>query len=167
MNKKLNNLLEYHHTSKEIYQKLDVNSNEIKLACLYFLPDFSLDNNHDLFIKSIFSMYHSLTWKLTHFLHQLHRPTTVCIFKSTIVHNDSNFIEKFHRYCSIEQHLPSTTFFVRITINNYYMMFSYQSIVDRISYVLARHLSNNPIQNISIITIERLIELFLNSNLLG
>ncbi|CAF3676623.1 unnamed protein product [Rotaria sordida] len=165
MNRKLENFLKENYISKHVYEKLYVKSNEIKLGYLYFLPDISLANDFYLFVKPMFSMYHSLTWKLGNFIFRLLQPTMISIFKSTRVYNDSDFIEKLYRYCSIEHHLHSKTLFVRIKIKNFYTMYSYQSIIDRVGYVLTNHLSNHPIENISIVTIERLLDLYLKSNL--
>ncbi|CAF1200310.1 unnamed protein product [Rotaria sp. Silwood1] len=165
LNQTLNNLFQRKYISQNVYDHLCVTSDEIKLGYLYFLPDLAFQTTDEFDVKPMFSMMHSLTWKLAEFLEQLLRPTLMTLFKSTTVHNDSDFIQKLYRYCTLDGHLHSGTLFVRIKIKNFSTMYTYQSIIDRVGYVLTSHLSNHPIQNISIVTIERLIELYLKCNI--
>ncbi|CAF3634239.1 unnamed protein product, partial [Rotaria sp. Silwood2] len=48
---------------------------------------------------------------------------------------------------------------------NFLSLAPHQSVVDRIGYLLAKHRQNHPINHISIVTIERLLELYLKYTL--
>lgn len=168
INSLLENLFKHNHISKALYEKLCIQSDEIQLGYLYFLPEISHEYHQQdcLRVKPIFSMTNSLTWKLSNYLYQLLRPTARSIFeKMKIIQNENEFIERFYHYSSIEHQLRPHTLFVGIKILNYDTMFSYDSIINRVGYALTNSLSNEPIRHISIVTIERLIELFLRSNL--
>lgn len=163
INTKIETLFQQKHISKEIKEELYVKSTDIQLGYLYFLPE---NYDQDIFVKPIFSMANSLTWNLANFLTRLLRSITPSLYeKLMIVENENDFMEKFQRYCSIPYRLRSTSLFVHIKVKNFYTMFSYQSIIDRVGYALTNDRSNAPIHHLSIVTIERLIELFLKFNL--
>ncbi|CAM4962832.1 unnamed protein product [Rotaria socialis] len=164
MNTKLEHLFRQSKISDRIYKKLYVKLDEIRLGYLYFLPQISSDHL-DFNVKPMFSMYQSLTWKLADFLYELIRPVVIPLLQPTMINNESDFIQRLYRYCTLERRLRSTTFFARIKITNFYTMFSNQSVVNRVGYILTKHCSNNPIENLSIVTIEGLIELIFSNHL--
>ncbi|CAF4932838.1 unnamed protein product, partial [Rotaria socialis] len=141
--------------NKDIYQQLVLQRNDIQLKNVYFLFDRS-------YVKPIFSMESNVTSKLSTYLDNLLRPTIEDILKDTFVDQDFDFIQRLQQ-CSSK--IKPTTLLVRIKIQNFFSLFQHQSVVDRIGYLLAKHRQNQPINHISIVTIERLIELYLKYTL--
>ncbi|CAF5078456.1 unnamed protein product, partial [Rotaria magnacalcarata] len=146
-----------HYITKDIYQQLFLQRNDIQLKNVYFLFDRS-------YVKPIFSMESNVTSKLSNYLDDLLRPTIEDILKQSVVDQDFDFIQCLrHHQCSSK--LKPTTLLVRIKIQNVFSLFQHQSVVDRIGYLLAKHRQNQPINHISIVTIERLLELYLKYTL--
>ncbi|CAF4200954.1 unnamed protein product, partial [Rotaria magnacalcarata] len=157
INMTLNFLEHEHYITKDIYQQLFLQRNDIQLKNVYFLFDRS-------YVKPIFSMESNVTSKLSTYLDDLLRPIIEDILKQSVVNQDFDFIQCLHHHqCSSK--LKPTTLLVRIKIQNFFSLFKHQSVVDRIGYLLAKHRQNQPINHISIVTIERLLELYLKYTL--
>ena len=140
-----------------MYQQLLLQRKDIQLKHVYFLFDRS-------YVKPIFSMESNVTWKLSTYLDELLRPTMEDILKDSFVDQDVDFIQRLHHYqCSSK--LQQTTVLVRITIQNCFNLFTHQSTIDRIIYLITKHHSNQPIHHLSMITIEYLLELYLKHTL--
>ncbi|CAF4127792.1 unnamed protein product, partial [Rotaria sp. Silwood1] len=109
-------------------------------------------------------MESNVTSKLSTYLDNLLRPTIEDILKDTFVDQDFDFIQRLQQpKCSSK--LQQTTLLVRIKIQNFFNMFTYQSTVNRIIYLLVKHCKNQPINGVSMIAIETLLELYLKYTL--
>ena len=157
INMKLNFLLDKHYITKDIYQQLFLQRNDIQLKNIEFLLDEQSN------VKPIVSMELNVTSKLATYLNDLLRPTIEDILKQSVVHDDLDFIQRL--YNSSDFKLQKTTLLVRIKIQNFFNLFLCQSTVNRIMYLLTKHCQNQPIQQISIMAIECLLELYLQHTL--
>ncbi|CAF3189478.1 unnamed protein product [Rotaria socialis] len=154
MNKIFNYLEHGHSITQDIHQQLFLHYDDIQLKPIHFLFDGTS-------IKPMVSMKYNLTWKLSIYLDDLLRSTIEDLFKQqSIVNDDFNFIQ-----CCSSSKLKSTTLLVRIKIQNFFTMFSYQSNVNRIIHVLANHCQSHLINGLSVNVIESLIELYLQHTL--
>ena len=159
INMKLNFLEREHYITKDIYQQLFLQPDDIQLKNVEFL----LDNKSN--VKPIFSMESNVTSKLLTYLDTLLRPTIEDILKDSFVDQDIDFIQRLHHHHHGSSKLQPATILIRIKIQNFFNMFTYQSMVNRIMYLLAKHCKNEPINNISMIAIETLLELYLQHTL--
>lgn len=157
-NKRLNWLEHKHYITKDIQQQLFLHQhNDIQLKKVNFLLD---DKSN---VKPIFSMESNITTKLSTYLDDLLRPTIEDILKQSVVNNDLDFIQRLSNPSCLK--LQKTTLFVGIKIQNFFNMFTCQSIVNRIMYLLTKHCNNQPINHVSIVAIEYLLELYLRHTL--
>ena len=108
---------------------------------------------------------HSATWKIANYLNRLLRPFVNGKTRSTTFSNETDFIRKLTHYAHTEHRLSSSTIFITITISNFYSMVSHKTMVDILSIFLRDNLARNKLQDISITTIQNLVQLFLYNNI--
>jgi hypothetical protein len=121
------------------------------------------------------SSYHSATSKMAHFINRLIRPLMDPTLYRSIIVNEADFIQKLNHYAHVEHHLQPTTLFATINISNFHTMTSHKSMIDILGYFLSDHLATynlqyvslmtTKLQDISIPTIKKLIELFFANNI--
>lgn len=122
------------------------------------------------------SAHRSMTSKLAQFLKQILRPILLKDKANTTLINEADFMKKFLHYIHQERALSPTTLFATVRITNFDTMASHESLIRRLNkFLVDRSASNHlnytmlptvqHIQRISIDTIKKLTELYLENNI--
>ena len=115
-------------------------------------------------MKPFFSWFHSPINELAHFLHQLLHPLVTVAGRSTTFENSADFIRQLNIYStSSTARFHAKTMCATFKLINFYSMVSHDHILDALGRFLTKHLPSNRLENLSIITIEELTELFLKN----
>ncbi|CAF2032656.1 unnamed protein product [Rotaria magnacalcarata] len=128
-----------------------------------FLCDISHEN--ELQLAPLLPHLNTMTSKIGQYLNQLLRPFADRSMKTTQFHYDMDFIQKLNHYACTQHRLTTTTLFCTIKISNFYHLDSHTTIIDRIGYFLQDNLVTNKLEQISIMTIKNLVQLFLYNNI--
>jgi hypothetical protein len=134
----------------------------VQLPYLYFLPEPQPDGS--IVLQSFISHCNRCPIQpLAHFLHEFLRPLYESHTQSTSLSNGADLIEKLVRHCH-DVLLPHTRF-VTLEVRQVYLLVSHQRIVDAVGHFLSSVLTTGRHQNLSIDTVQRLVELVLRNNL--
>ncbi|CAF4679464.1 unnamed protein product, partial [Rotaria socialis] len=143
--------------------RLLVDPTKIQLSDMDFLCDISHEN--ELQLVPLLPHLNTLTSKIGEYLNRLLRPFADRIMKTTQFHHDIDFIQKLNHYACTQRRLTATTLFCTIKISNFYYLDSHANIIDWIGYFLQDNLGTNKLEQISIMTIKNLLQLFLYNNI--
>ncbi|CAF2151217.1 unnamed protein product [Rotaria magnacalcarata] len=143
--------------------RLLLDPTKIQLSDMDFLCDISHEN--ELQLVPLLPYLNTLTSKIGEYLNRLLRPFADRIMKTTRFHHDIDFIQKLNHYACTQRRLTTTTLFCTIKISNFYYLDSHANIIDWIGYFLQDNLGTNKLEQISIMTIKNLLQLFLYNNI--
>ena len=163
MNFMLRRVHEKKGINDELLKQLTVDASTIKLPYLYFLPELTQDQ--ELHVVPIISAYQGPTWHLGRFLDRKLRLFVRRVLSDTRIEDENDFAQKFHHYCRTHRSFKSNTLFASVRITNYSAMVTYTMMVDAVEYMLRDHLPGNVLENVSIVHIKNLVQLFLFNNL--
>lgn len=107
----------------------------------------------------------SATSKIAKYLHRLLRPFVDRILMRKSFYDEFDCIRKLHHYASTTKCLRSTTLFCTIKVLNYYALVQHKTMIDVVSYFLQDNLVTNKLEQVSIVTIQNLLQLFLYNNI--
>ncbi|CAF2131124.1 unnamed protein product [Rotaria magnacalcarata] len=143
--------------------RLFLDPTKVQLSDMDFLCDISHEN--ELQLVPLLPYLNTLTSKIGEYLNRLLRPFADRIMKTTRFHHDIDFIQKLNHYACTQRRLTTTTLFCTIKISNFYYLDSHANIIDWIGYFLQDNLGTNKLEQISIMTIKNLLQLFLYNNI--
>jgi hypothetical protein len=107
----------------------------------------------------------SVTSKIAHYLYRLLRSFVDRMIKSKTFQNEADFMQKLLHYTHTKEQLRSTTLFCTIQIMNFYSLASHSTMIDVVIHFLQENMATNKLENVSIIAIENLLQLFLYNNI--
>ncbi|CAF4160822.1 unnamed protein product, partial [Adineta steineri] len=148
---------------KNVVDTLITDLNKVKLPYLYFLPDVSKQNELSLIPKIV--AQHSITSKISKYVHRLLRSFVDEKMKSLTFRDEVDFMQKLYYYTYNQQRLKPTTLFCRIKITNFYTLNEHEKMIDTVTYFLQDNSVTNKVNQVSIMTIKNLLQLFIFNNL--
>ena len=163
----MNSMLRQIHEKKGInhvqLKQLLVDTATIKLPYMYFLP--KIDQSQILSVVPMIAAYESPTWLLGRFLDRLLRPKTRVAMQRTGIDNETDFALKLHHFYQQERIWTSKTLLATIHIKNYYTIASHSSMAEILGYFLEDNLARNVIENLTIVHLKNLVQIFLYNNI--
>ena len=162
----MNHMLRQIHGKKgidsDLLNQLTIDPSTIKLPYLYFLPQIGRDN--ELSVMPVIVAYQSPTWLLGRFLDRLLRPAVRLVMRNTRFDDEIDFAQKLHQFGRNGQVWTSTTLLATIHISNYYTIASHARMADVLEYFLHDDLPGNTVENITMVHMKNLVQLFLYNN---
>jgi hypothetical protein len=116
-------------------------------------------------VLPMISSQRSATSKIANYLNELLGPFVNGKTRSTTFSNETDFSRKLNHYANTEHRLSSSTMFITITISNFYSMVSHKTMVTILGNFLQAELTKPKLQDISVTTIQNLVQLFLYNNI--
>jgi hypothetical protein len=148
-----------------IVKRLQGNVDRIQLGRLEFLPSMPLALiSQEIDVQPLFHPSSCLTYRLGNYLSRFLQPLVIKAMRSTHFLNAMDFLERFIDFCSTQQRLRPTTLLVTITLKHRTSASIYHaSLLESFDFFLFDQLATNKYQDVSIPTLRRLTELYLNN----
>ena len=109
--------------------------------------------------------HHSPTSNIATYVNQLLRPFADEKMKLLTFSDEADFMQKLNHYAYDQQRLKPTTLFCTIEISNFYTLAEHDQLIDTVMYFLQDNSVTNKVNQVSIMTIKNLLQLFLYNNL--
>ena len=150
---------------QEKHQINDEQRKKIRWPSLSFLPSISISTKGEETVRMLpfFSFRSTLIERLASFLNRLLRPLVDRARRSTVFYNSADFLRSFRAHVKSIDRIPLMMAFGTIELQHLHLHVTHEHIRDSLSAFLNRHLAPNRLDGLAMITIQQLIDLFLNA----
>ncbi|CAF1506645.1 unnamed protein product [Adineta ricciae] len=148
---------------KDTISKLIIDSKNVKLPYLYFLPDMLKED--EMSLVPIIVAHQSITSNIATYVNQLIGPFANEKMKQWTFCNEADFMTKLITYACDQHRLKPTTLFCTIQITNFYSLDVHSEMIATVIAFLRDKSAYNKVNKVSISIIENLLQLFLYQNL--
>lgn len=166
INDQIHTLKQQKRLTSLVADRLEIVANKVRLPYLYFLPKLSstTDRIDTITMEPRFMFHSSPTLKIASFLQRNLQPFVDRIQNSVRFSSDENFMRKLLEYTYTKQYLKASTLFCLIRIKNFHHLATHLTMIEAFGYYLQENLATNRLGQISIPTLQTLLQLYLYNN---